>query len=56
MKQQYVALADLVGQLLAERWIQEYEQHQRDVRPNVDRPTEPRTTKPVREHDGKEDV
>jgi len=56
MKQQYVALADLVGQLLAAQWIQEHEQDQRDARPDAKNPNcrtaEPRSYN----HDDKEDV
>ena len=38
MEQPYTALADLVGQLLAQRWIQEHEQENRDKRPKAQRP------------------
>ena len=39
MKQPYSALADLVGQLLAQRWIKEHEQEHRDKSPKAQRPS-----------------
>lgn len=56
MKQPYKALADLVGQLLAQRWIQEQELDQRDTRLDTKRPTCRQAEPPSQNQDNEEDV
>jgi len=56
MKQKYAALADLVGQLLAARWIQDHEQNLCDAELGAERPTNRSTVPPSQNQDNKEDA
>ena len=53
MNEDYAALADLVGQLLAARWIEEHGQDQNHDGPGTKRPPD-LATRPKTGHDGEQ--